>query len=257
MSDQGRFVWYELMTPDVAAAKAFYGDVVGWTAQDMPMPGMTYTIVSAGDGQVGGMMALPDELRDMGVPPNWTGYIGVDDVDASAEKIKSLGGAVRREPMDIPGVGRFAVVADPQGAVFCIFKWLTPGSPKPVDPKNIGRVGWHELASSDWEKGFDFYQAMFGWKKDQVFPMGEMGDYQTFSDATDGMIGGMMNRPPNVPMSYWLYYFSVPDIDEAAERIKAGGGQILHGPAEVPGGAFIIQAMDPQKAMFAVLGMRK
>jgi hypothetical protein len=256
MSDHGRFVWYELMTPDTAAAKAFYGKVVGWTAQDVPMPGMTYTLLKTGETQVGGLMGLPEELRAMGVPPNWSGYVAVDDVDAAAEKVKTLGGTVRREPGDIPGVGRFAVVADPQGAVFALFKWLNPGSPAPMEPRLPGRVGWHELTSSDWEKGFDFYSALFGWKKDEPYDMGAMGTYQIFSDADGGAIGGMMNRPPNVQASYWKYYFNVGDIDAAAERVTSSGGEILHGPAQVPGGAWIIQGLDPQKAMFALLGMR-
>ena len=255
MSDHGRFVWYELMTTDTEAAKAFYGDVVGWKAQDAPMPGMTYTLLSAGETQVGGLMALPEQLRAMGVPPNWRGYVAVDDVDAWTEKAKSLGASVRMEPMDIPGVGRFAVVADPQGAVFSLFKWSQPGSPEPVAQGTPGHVGWHELTSSDWEKGFDFYSAMFGWEKDMSVPMGEMGVYQTFG-LGGRMIGGMMNRPPNVSASFWTYYFNVGDIDAAVDRAKAGGAQIMHGPAQVPGGGWIVIAEDPQHAVFALLGTR-
>src|SRR5262249_1963372 len=125
MSDlQGKFVWYELMTTDTAAAAKFYQSVVGWTPAPMDMGGMTYTIfnVPGADRGIAGMMPLPDELKSMGVPPNWTGYVYVDDVDATASKFTELGGSVRRPPSDIPTIGRFAVVADPQGAVICIFK---------------------------------------------------------------------------------------------------------------------------------------
>jgi predicted enzyme related to lactoylglutathione lyase len=112
---QSSFVWYELMSSDVAAAKAFYTKVVGWKTQDMPMPGMTYTLLSAGDTQVGGMMTLPKDAADAGMRPCWTSYIEVDDVDGAAAKVRSLGGKIYATPTDIPNVGRFAVVADPQG----------------------------------------------------------------------------------------------------------------------------------------------
>ena len=131
-----------------------------------------------------------------------------------------------------------------------------PGISGPIEPRTLGRVGWHELTSSDWEAGFAFYSAMFGWKKDQAFPMGAMGTYQTFSGADGAMIGGMMNRPPNAPTSYWTYYFNVGDIDAAAKRVKAGGGEILNGPMEVSDGSWIVECMDPQRARFALVGKR-
>jgi predicted enzyme related to lactoylglutathione lyase len=249
-----RFVWYELLTTDTAGAKAFYGDVAGWTMQDAPMPGMTYTLVSAGADQVAGLMATPQELLDIGVRPCWTGYVGVANVDASAEEVKRLGGQVRRPPEDIPGVGRFAIIADPQGAVIALFHadqaapdWAAPGAP--------GHFGWHELYTDDVEKGFAFYQALFGWRKDQALEMGGMGTYQLFAIG-DRVCGGMMGRPPAFPMSAWLYYVNVPDIDSASARAKAGGGTIHNGPEEVPGGDWIVQAQDPQGAQFALVGKR-
>src|SRR5262245_48248110 len=119
---KGRFVWYELMTTDTGAAKAFYGKVAGWKTQDMPMPGMTYTMLLAGETAMGGLMDLPEASRKMGVPPNWMGYVAVDDVDASAAQAKRLGGNVNVPPTDIPDVGRFAVISDPQTAVIALFK---------------------------------------------------------------------------------------------------------------------------------------
>src|SRR5216684_1342439 len=115
---QSSFVWYELMSTDVAAAKPFYANVVGWKTEDMPMPGMTYTILSAGDTQVGGMMTLPKDAAAAGMKPSWVSYIDVDDVDSAASKVQGLGGRIYAAPTDIPNVGRFAVVADPQGAIF-------------------------------------------------------------------------------------------------------------------------------------------
>jgi hypothetical protein len=253
---QGRFVWYELITTDTAGAKAFYANVVGWTAQDVPMPGMTYTLMSAADRQIAGVMHIPPEAKAMGVPPCWTGYVAVDDVDGAADKVKRLGGAVLKAPADIPGVGRFAIIADPQGAAIALFK-PDPGDPNrgSADPQTPGHVGWHELYTSDLEAGFAFYREMFGWRKGDVVDMGPMGPYQLFAIG-DQVAGGMMRRPPDLPISVWGYYFQVGDIDAAASRVTAGGGKVMNGPMEVPGGDWVLQGQDPQNAMFALVGRR-
>jgi uncharacterized protein len=250
---QGRFVWYELMTTDTAAAKAFYGKVVGWGAQDVPA--MAYTLFTAGDRPVSGLMDQPEDARRMGAPPSWIGYVSVDDVDATTDKVKSLGGSVYVPPKDIPDVGRFSVVADPQKTAFALFKWATPAQDQPPEPELPGRIGWHELLATDWEKALAFYSGLFGWQKDSAFDMGPMGTYQLFS-AGGPPIGGMFNKPATVPVTFWLYYFNVGDIDAAAERVTAGGGKILMGPMEVPGGGWILQGTDPQGAAFALLGKR-
>ncbi|MBV9996587.1 MAG: VOC family protein [Caulobacteraceae bacterium] len=253
---KGRFVWYELITTDTAGAKAFYSSVVGWMAEDVPMPGMTYTLMKAKDRQVAGVMLIPAEAKAMGAPPSWTGYVAVDDVDASADQVKRLGGAVHHGPMDIPGVGRFAIAADPQGAVIALFKPLPSDAAEgPADRGTPGHVGWHELFTSDLEAGFAFYREMFGWRKDEAIPMGDMGAYQLFANG-DQVLGGMMRRPPQAPVSAWNYYFQVGDIDAAASRVKAAGGQVLNGPMEVPGGDWVLQGQDPQGAMFALVGRK-
>ena len=252
---QGRFVWYELMTTDTGAAKAFYGKVVGWGTQDMPMPDMTYTMFLAGETPMGGLMDLPEASRKMGVPPNWMGYVAVNDVDASAAQAKRLGGTVNVPPTDIPDVGRFSVISDPQGSVLALFKALTAAPDQPPAPGTPGRVGWHELLAVDRETAFAFYSELFGWQKSDAIDMGPMGTYQLFSTGGQ-VIGGMFNKPPAIPAPFWLYYVNVGDIDAATDRVKAGGGQILNGPMEVPGGDWIIQGMDPQHAMFALVGKR-
>jgi predicted enzyme related to lactoylglutathione lyase len=253
MSDfHGRFIWYELMTPDTAGAKGFYSDVVGWTCDDS-MPG--YTIVGPGVG-MGGVMELPQEAKAMGVPPNWTGYVAVDDVDAAVEKAKQLGGAVRVEPTDIPNIGRFAVIADPTGAVIAIMTPLPMDPPRPQpEPNAQGHTSWRELYAGDLARAFDFYAELFGWRKDSDMDMGPLGTYRLFANQ-DGQVGGMMTKPDQVPVPAWLYYFQVGDIDAAADRVKSGGGQVLNGPMEVPGGGWIIQGQDPQGAMFALVGTR-
>jgi len=256
MTDQqGRFVWYELMARDTEAAKAFYTKVVGWSTQDGPVPGMAYTMFTDGQTPVGGLMAQPEDARKMGAPPSWIGYVAVGDVDATAERIKRLGGAVHVPPTDIPNVGRFSVVADPQSAVFALFHSPnTRDAPLP-EPGAPGHVGWHELSAADWQKAFAFYSELFGWQKGDSMDMGAMGTYQIFSVGGQA-VGGMMNKPAMVPVPNWLYYINVADIDAAIDRVKTGGGQILNGPMQVPGGSWIIQGKDPQGAMFALVGQK-
>ena len=256
-AEQSAFVWYELMTSDVAAAKVFYGAVVGWNTRDMPMPAMTYTVLEAGEIGIGGIMKLPREACDAGAKPCWVSYIHAADVDGAAAKVQRLGGSMHHVPTDIPDVGRFAMVADPQGAAFYLFRPGQPAKPDtPVPPNAQGHVGWRELHTTDWPKAFDFYNAMFGWQKGNSVDMGPMGTYQLFTiNGADA--GGMMNSSVAVPRCFWLYYFNVGDIDAAAGRIAAGGGKIMHGPHEVPGGGWIVQATDPQGASFALVGSRK
>jgi uncharacterized protein len=251
----GRFIWYELMTTDLAGARAFYDKVVGWQSKDAQMPGVEYWMFSAGDQPAAGLMALPEESRKMGTPPQWLGYVVVDDVDASAAKVTAAGGKVYAPPTDIPNVGRFSVVADPHGATFGLFKSAHPEQDQPAEPGAPGRVGWHELYAGDLASAFNFYAGLFGWEKKDAMDMGEMGTYQIFGIG-DLMMGGMMTRPPMVPHPYWTYYFNVGNIDEAAERVKAAGGQVVNGPMEVPGGDWILQGMDPQGAMFALAGKK-
>jgi predicted enzyme related to lactoylglutathione lyase len=248
------FVWYELMTTDVKAAEAFYRSVVGWTSQAWGEPG-AYTLMKAGEAMIAGIMTLPKEVCDAGGRPGWVGYVGVDNVDAATAGVRKAGGTVHREPADIPDVGRFAVVADPGGATFMLF---TPkgGDGTARDQMAPGHVGWHELYAADWQKAFDFYAGQFGWTKADAMDMGPMGTYQLFA-AGGAPIGGMMNKPDAVPMPVWLFYFNVPEIDAAVTSIRAGGGQVVNGPMEVPGGAWIVQATDPQGAMFALVGPRR
>jgi len=250
----GHFVWYELMTTDVAAAKVFYAKVVGWGTQDASTPSQGYTLFTIGRASASGLMDLPQEARKMGATPRWIGYVGVNDVDATADRIKRLGGAVHVPPTDIPDISRFSVVADPQMATLVLVKWLKPGQQQPAEPGKLGRVGWHELLAADWEKAFAFYSELFDWQKADA-DIVPMGTYQLFS-AGGQTIGGMCTKPPTVPVPFWLFYFNIGDIDAAAERVRAGGGQILEGPYEMPGGSWIARCTDPQGAMFALEGKR-
>ena len=249
------FVWYELTSRDPDAAERFYAAVVGWAAEPSGMPGIRYTIMKAGEHRVAGIMAMPEEMQARGGPIGWMGYIGVDDVDAAIGALTAGGGRVHRPADDIPGIGRFAVVADPQGAPFTLFRPLGE-EPEPQPPMSPGTVGWHELHATDWEAVFAFYAGLFGWTKAEAIPMGLMGTYQLFG-AGGLPIGGMMNRGEFVPAPRWGFYFAVSAIDAAVERVTAGGGRITQGPAEVPGGAWIIQGLDPEGAAFALVAPRR
>jgi uncharacterized protein len=248
-----RFCWYELMTTDAAKAVPFYRNVVGWDAQDAGQPGMDYTLLATKEGPVAGAMTMPDAARADGGGPVWMGHVAVDDVDAYAAKVVKAGGTIHRPPTDIPGVGRFAVVADPQGAVFLLFKGN--GAPPPTaGPEKPGYFGWHELMAADGPTAFDFYAGLFGWTKSQAIDMGEMGVYQLF--AADGQdIGGMMTKPAAAPRPYWSYYIQVDSANAAIARLKAGGGAVVNGPHQVPGGLWTVQAQDPQGGMFALVSV--
>jgi len=259
-SSHGNFVWYELTASDAKAAEVFYRNVIGWSTQDAGAPGMNYTILSVGDTKVAGLMAMCQEGTDAGAKTGWAGYILVDDVDEYSERAKKAGGAVRYGPAEIPGgIGRYAIVTDPFGAAFVLFKPVMTGdAPKRPAPGTPGTIGWHELHAGDGPRAFDFYSGLFGWTKVDTLDMGPMGIYQTFATASSGKhVGGMMTKTPDLPAPKWFYYFNVDGIDAAAGRVRDNGGQVLMGPHEVPGGQWIIQCLDPQGTMFAAVSMRR
>jgi uncharacterized protein len=250
----GRFAWYELATTDMESARAFYSDVLGWGTQDVPASGLAYTLFTAAGAAVSGLMELPKEATASGLRPSWLGYVGVDDVDAAANRIEELGGAVHVPPTEIPNVSRFSIAVDPQMATIALLKWLNGGQQQPAELDAPGRVGWHELLAADWEQAFAFYRELFGWQKAQT-DTGAVGTYQLFS-ARGETIGGMYTKPAMEPVPFWLYYFNVGDIDVAIKRVKADGGTILEGPIEVPGSRWIVRCTDPQAAIFALMGKR-
>jgi predicted enzyme related to lactoylglutathione lyase len=247
----GRFAWYELLTTDVAAAGAFYGQVVGWDVREASTPGLSYTLLTVGDASVCGLMELPEEGRRLGATPRWVGFIAVDDVDATAAQIRRLGGAVLVPPTD-GNIGRLSVVADPQTATFALISGPTYGERKQSALDQPGRVGWHELLAADRITIFNFYRELFGWQKTRA--EADTADlYQLFSAGTQP-IGGMLTKLPSVSQPFWLYYFNVDDIGAAAKRVYAGGGRILQGPIELPDGCWIVRCADPQGALFALQG---
>ena len=247
----GRFCWYELLTTDPSAAPDFYGEIVGWGTSPWASDdgGPPYVMWTNGAEPIGGMMQLPDAAARAGAPPHWMAHISTPDLAATAAKAKALGGEVLNR-MKVPAVGEFAIVRDPQGAIFSAFQpeGEAPGHDQPA---RDGEFSWHELATDGWASAWDFYAQLFGWEKGEANDMGEMGTYQVFGRGAHP-VGGMFDRPPQMPVSAWLFYVKVPDLDAAVKAVAAHGGQVLNGPMEVPGGDRIAQCMDPQGAMFAL-----
>lgn len=260
MSFHGNPCWYELGTSDLDGASKFYGTILGWQVADSGMEGFEYRLAKSDGDMVAGMMSNTGQQGNP--PPNWLIYYAVDDCDKTAADIKAAGGKVFKEPADIPGTGRFAVVADPQGAVFGLLqsdmsqmsetdraKAEAGGA---FNQKKAGHGNWNELMSSDPVAGLAFYSRLFGWTKGDAMDMGAMGTYQLFRHK-GADIGAVMGLG-GAPMPAWLPYFGFGEsIDKAVEAIKAAGGKIQHGPVEVPGPAHIVVAQDPQGAWFAIV----
>lgn len=250
---QGEFIWYELMTPDLEGARAFYQSVVGWTIGDKSdMPGMDYRMINAPDAMVGGAMEINAEMIANGAKPIWVGYIGVDDVDASVAAIKAAGGAVHMGPTDIAGAGRLAMATDPQGGLFYVMRGaVEDGTSTAFSADAVGHCAWNELWTPDQPAAHEFYESLFGWTNPESMPMGEMGDYR-FLYVDDLRIGATVTQKDQP--AHWLHYFNVASINAAVDAVKTGGGTVTMGPHEVPGGGHIIVGTDPQGAQFALVG---
>jgi uncharacterized protein len=248
----GSFPWCELLTTNPAAAGAFYSKLVGW--KPVPFaPDGSYITFNTTSGPRAGMMALPDDAKRMGAPPNWMMYVGTPNVDDTAAKVAQLRGRLLKQPADIPGTGRFAVVQDPYGATFGIYAPSTPRASQ-AQPA-LGEFSWFELYTPNPEGAWNFYQSLFGWEKTSAMEMGEMGTYQMFGRGGGVPNGGIMKPPPGAPAA-WQPYIRVADAKAAAAIAQAGGGKIVNGPMEVPGGDWIAQGIDPQGAMFAVHSLK-
>lgn len=250
----GDFCWYDLMTTDTGAAAKYYGAVFGWATEAMDAGDPPYTMWKADGAPFGGLLTLPKHVP-AGTPPHWMAYVTVDDVDTTTARAVELGATVIVPGTDIPGMGRFSVLADPQGAVIAL--WMTVASPECADeaPLPVPRISWHELATSDWKKAAEFYDELFGWKTINEHDMGPVGVYRIF--GREAPTGGMFNRPQEMPVNAWLYYVEVTDAEAAVGQVTENGGQVLNGPMEVPGGDRVAQCMDAQGAAFAIHERKK
>jgi uncharacterized protein len=248
-NSQGRFAWHELATTDAGAAAAFYSRVTSWRTQPSDFSD-AYMLLMRDHTAEGGIEAVDRHPIPGGATPHWMPYVRVYDVDACARQVKSLGGEVRVAPREVPNVGGWAVIADPQGALIGMYEpeaAPTPGVPAPAS----GDFSWHELVTTDFKAAFDFYRPLFQWEKTGEFDMGEMGTYFMFGQRGQ-TYGGMFNRVPDMPPPTWLSYICVDDVESAANAVKESGGKVILGPMDVPGGDRIVQGVDPQGAWFAL-----
>jgi predicted enzyme related to lactoylglutathione lyase len=177
----GQFCWYELSTPDVEASKKFYARFTGWGTQAFDA---NYNMFTTGGVPIAGIFKLNDQMRSNGVPPNWMAYVESDNVDDTVAKAKSLGAKVVAPAADIPGTGRYAVLQDPQGATFGVYRSSRQSGG--WDGKNVvGRFSWHELMTTDYQKAFDFYSSLFGWNRTSAMDMGGGNMYQMYPPFVD------------------------------------------------------------------------
>jgi predicted enzyme related to lactoylglutathione lyase len=251
---RGRFVWHQLMTRDVAGAKKFYSKLVRWKTLPWPLD-PAYTVCHTDAGPVAGIMEITPDLPAE-VPSHWLQYIGTRDVDGTAEAAVRAGGSIVKAPSDMAGAGRYAVLKDPQGAVFAV---IDPENarPEPAGVAPLGGFSWHELATSDNEAAFAFYSALFGWDALTRMDMGPTGIYLIFGE-NGVQRGGMYIKPPENPgPPSWLPYAHVPNADESFQVALSGGAKGAVPPMEVPGGSRIAILVDPAGAAFAINSMPK
>lgn len=263
----GDFVWYELLSTNTAASEAFYAPMLGWRIDG----DAEYREIDASDGKVGGILQLTPDMTAGGARPAWVGYICVHDVDAMTKSIEQGGGRVLMPARTMEGVGRFAMVMDPQGAPFCVITLASPsadaeGHAFSYDKPRPGHCAWNELSTSDPASARHFYGARFGWVKDGEMDMGPIGPYEFLrhvgrapdgSPPGHGMLGAVMRLMPGQQAPAWTYYFRVADIDAAVAHVGASGGRVVQGPNEIPGGEFALIGVDPQGAQFGLLGGRR
>lgn len=247
----GSFLWYERMTRDPDATAAFYGAVVGWTMAPPPPGGLDYRMIATHDGNVGGMMTLDAAMVAAGATPCWLGYFAVDDVDAAVRAITAAGGKTLVPAWDAAGVGRIAMVTDPQGIPFYVMRGATEGATSTAFQRDgLGHVSWNELMTPDASAALAFYKDQFGLTHMGRMPMGEMGEYSFIGH--DVPIGAIMPCPPDARPG-WSFYFRVDDVDAAKDRVAAAGGTVVNGPMDVPGGERVLQAVDPEGVGFGLV----
>lgn len=250
---QGDFIWYELMARDSEALRSFYQQVMGWTMVEQKANGESYPTFAVGDDYIGGLLNLSDEMAAQGARPTWLGYVGVDDVDDSARKVEELGGKLLMPPRDIPGVGRFAMVTDPQQIPFYIMRGAVEGRSTAFSPDAVGRCSWNELTTPDQDGAITFYAALLHWENRESMAMSDTAEYKLLH-LGDVMIGGVSPCTDEQSRPGWTFYFRVPNIYQAIEKIKRNGGELLFGPHEVPGDDYIVIAEDPEGVIFGLAG---
>ena len=244
---RGIFCWHDLASTDPDASQAFYAALFGWEIQDVPLAHGVYRMIHAGGEGQGGI----EPLQQAGVPSHWIGYVTVADVDKAAAIAAAHGGHVHQPPTDIPQVGRFAVVADPSGAVIAPFRSAHGDLPEAAAPRTPGQFCYDELLTRDAGACGPFYTQLFEWRQHSM-DMGHV-TYHLFKRRNDQDGAGMMAMPPEARApSHWLPYIAVDDVDATCERAVGLGAVVYKQPDDIPHvGRFAVLG-DPQGASFAV-----
>lgn len=254
---QSRFIWHEILSNDVDSAARFYSEVVGWNCHDLTADGVTYTVFHAGRRPVAAVDSVSSGALSKRKLTGWIPYIGVNDVDASAAEVLRLGGALAEAPTSTTNIGRFAVAADPEGALFGLFAPDSDnGDLDQDDPMAPGKISWHELYTGDPTTAVRFYSNLLKWTKGPSFDMGPAGEYQVIAQY-GRELSGVMRKPLGLPTAYWNSFFQVDDITSAEKRVITHGGTVFDGPREVPGGSFTLKCFDPEGFMFALSGTNR
>lgn len=248
MSAHGLPCWYELATPDKGRSERFYASALGWEFSDAPMPGFQYALGKLGADVVAGVFDPGSPM-----PSFWLIYFAVDDCDAAVKKAVGLGAAVHVEPTDIPQTGRFAILADPQGAAFALLQPLDGQTGTAYQPMRAGYGCWHQLETADTKAALSFYASLLGWSQSTTHDMGEMGPYRVV--AVDGAdLGGIMKPFAAGSPARWLPFFGADSVAQALDRVRGASGKVISGPDPVPGGAFVATVTDDQGIAFALVG---
>ncbi len=244
--------WVDLATPDPAASKVFYAALFGWTYSDdaTDQPDIDYTMASK-DGRVAaGMIPLSPQMSAAGMPPVWTSYVNVDDLDAAVAKVVPAGGTVMQPPMDVMEAGRMAVLADPAGAVICMWEAKDHVGAEVVNEH--GALSWNELLTPEPAAVAPFYADVFGWTA-QTAPT-PVGDYTVFmveGGNANGIAGAL--SPPTTMPPFWNVYFTVDDAATTVALAKARGAQVMMDATPMPGVGTLATMVDPQGAVFSIM----
>ena len=250
---QGRFVWYELLTTDIAAAQVFYGKVVGWGAKDASTPDFAYTISRSENAPMGGLMNLPEEGLKKGATPRWLGYVAVDDVDMTAERVRRLGGTIYVPPTD-SNIGRISVIADPQTATLALVSGLKPAeAAAPTGPTRGAWAGTSCLPPITERRSPTTVRFSAGRRR---MPNPARRKRTSCSPPAGRRLAACSPSRRRRCFRSGFIYFTVENIGAALDRVTEAGGQIFEGPFKLVGDSAIARCVDPQGAMFALLGLR-
>jgi predicted enzyme related to lactoylglutathione lyase len=244
--------WVDLATSDQAAAKEFYGALLGWSYNDQPIDeanGVFYSMAQINGLDVAAIAPLGEQAA-AGIPPHWNSYVSVDDLEATTAKVAPAGGTVIAPPFDVMEAGRMAVIADPTGAIFNLWKAKENIGAKLVNEP--GTFCWSELITPDIPKAAAFYADVLGWGSQT---QGEEHVYTEFKVGGESIAGGMNPPMPGMP-TVWGIYFAVDDTDATVAKATSLGGSVMSPPMDIEPGRFAVLA-DPQGAVFMVIKMKQ